>query len=225
MAKTYNKAVRQNLDMAELQSQNEKDIHKTGGLLKPSGAAALLYLLIGVILIIFYNSGSVIQRLSGDYIGSPQNLKANFTTLFDSFSNSFSSALGGRLSQILIWSIIGAIAYIGIWLLRNILNSFENDIISDGYKHPSNYSRVGYWGSSLSVKIFLLAMVCISIGYTLIAVRSVLPALSALAGSAAYNFTWTHSSLYISFAIIGSGAIVYLWMVLLRLDKRLWQLL
>ncbi|HSX17938.1 MAG TPA: hypothetical protein VLE51_01105 [Candidatus Saccharimonadales bacterium] len=210
--------------MAELQSQNEKDLHRSSVQFIPSRAAVLLYLLIGLILIIFYNSGGIIQRLSGDYIGSPQNLKANFTTLFDSFSNSFSSALGGRLSQILIWSFIGAIAYIGIWLLRNILNSFENDIISDGYKHPSSYSRAGYWESSLSVKIFLLAMVCISIAYTLIAVRSVLPALSALAGSAAYNFTWSHSPLYISLAIICSGAVVYLWMVLLRLDKRLWQL-
>jgi hypothetical protein len=209
--------------MAQIKSQSEKDIDKSGGLIMPSRASAVLYLLVGFILIFVYNSGSIIQKLSGDYIGSPQNLKANFSTLYDSFSNSFSTALGGRLSQILIWSLIGAVAYIGIWLLRNIFNSFENDIISDSYTHPASYSRAGYWGSSLSLKIFMAAMVLITIGFTLIAVRSVLPSLAALAGSAAYHLVWPRSPLYITFSIICSGVIVYLWVLLLRIDKRLWK--
>src|SRR5581483_5465695 len=105
---------------------------------------------------------------SNNYIGTPEKLKANFSTLSSGFSNSFSSALGGRLGQIMLWAFVGAIVYLGLWLARNVLNSFENDIISSHYLHPSNYSSARSWGSSLSIKLFLVAEVVITVAYSFI---------------------------------------------------------
>ncbi|WP_410971936.1 hypothetical protein, partial [Salmonella sp. SAL4445] len=82
------------------------------------------------------------------YTNNAEGLKLDINILNSSFSNSFSSALGGRLGLIIVWSFVGALAYIGIWFLKNILNSFENDVIIDHYLHPTNYSRAGYWGSA-----------------------------------------------------------------------------
>src|SRR6266404_1007391 len=161
--------------MAEIQSESQKNVHYAGSFFRPGGAEIILYFLISLILLVIYNSGDIIQRLGSNYLGSPQNLKSNFTTLSNGFSNSFSTALGGRLGQIMLWSFVGALAYMALWLAKNILNSFENDIISDHYLHPSSYSRIGYWGSSFSVKIFLAAMLLISAGYIFLVVRAVLP--------------------------------------------------
>jgi hypothetical protein len=211
--------------MAQIESESERSIHQARSFFRPGGAEVFLYILVGLILLIIYNSGSIIDRLGSNYIGSPQNLKTNFTTLSSGFSNSFSTALGGRLGQIMLWSFVGALAYIALWLAKNILNSFENDLIADHYLHPASFSRLGYWGSSFSVKIFLAAALLISLGYTFVAVRAVLPAVSALAGSAAYNFHWSTSPWYMLFSVVSIGLVLYIGMVLLRLVSHLWKLL
>jgi hypothetical protein len=211
--------------MAIYKSESEIESHEARNFFLPSLPEILLYLLLSIIIVLALNAGSIIEKLSNNYIGSPENLKANFTTLSDGFSHSFSSALGGRLGQMMLWAFVGALAYIGLWLAKNVLNSFENDIISDHYMHPSTYSRAGYWGSSFSVKIFLAAEILIIIGYFFIAVTSILPSLSALAGSAAYSFNWSSSPLYILVAILGTALAVYVGVVLLKLLSHLWKLL
>jgi len=211
--------------MVRFKSQSEMSSHEARNFFVPSGAEAILYVLLSIVLVLVLNFGDIIQRLSNNYIGSPQNLKANFTTLSDGFSHSFSTALGGRLGQMLLWAFVGALAYIGLWLAKNVLNSFENDLISDHYLHPSTYSRAGYWGSSFSVKIFLAAQVLITAGYFFTLITAVLPSLSALAGSAAYEFDWSSSPLYILFAILGTALAIYVGMVLLKLLSHLWKLL
>jgi flagellar biosynthesis protein FlhB len=141
--------------MAQIESHSEKVSHRTVNFFKPSWAEVSLYLLLSLIILLVLNLGKFIQTLGGNYIGSPNQVKASFSNLFSGFNNSFSTALGGRLGQIILWAFIGAMAYIGLWLAKNVLNSFENDIISDHYLHPSSYNRAGYWGSSLAGKIFL----------------------------------------------------------------------
>jgi hypothetical protein len=202
--------------MADIESQTEKSVHSSRNLLIPSTAELVLYGLIGVVLIIIYNSS--------DNIEAPEKLKTNFTTLINSFSNTFSTGLGGRLGQIIVWSVLGAIVYIGIWLIRNVLNSFENDIIADSYLHPSNYSRAGYWGSALSIKVFFAAMVFLTVGYVYIAIKVILPSVASLAGSAAYNFIWPKSVLYIISSVVVITLVLYAGVLFLRIDSRLWKL-
>lgn len=211
--------------MSAIQSQTDLALHKSRNLLKPSAAEVILYSLLAVVVIIIYNSGGIMQQLGGDNLAAPEKLRASFTTLFDSFSNTFSTGLGGRLGQIIIWAFLGAIAYIGVWLIRNLFNSFENDIIADNYLHPSAYSRAGYWGSSLSIKVFMAAMFFITLGYTFAVITSFLPSISALAGSAAYNFVMPKSLLYIVSSVVVAALILYIEVLLLRINSRLWKLL
>jgi hypothetical protein len=211
--------------MARYKSESEIENHEARDFFLPGITEVLLYILLAFIVVAALNAGNIIERLSSNYIGPPESLKASFTTLSDGFSRSFSSALGGRLGQMMLWAFVGALAYIGLWLAKNVLNSFENDVISDHYLHPSTYSRAGYWGSSFSVKIFLAAEVLIIIGYFFIAVTSILPSLAALAGSAAHNFSWSSSPLYLIVAILGAALAVYIAVVLLKLLSHLWKLL
>ncbi len=211
--------------MARIQSQSDITSHHAGNFFKPSVAEAMLYFLLSIILLVIYNSGDIIHHLGSNYIGSPEHLKTNFTTLSNGFSNSFSSALGGRLGQIILWSFVGALAYIALWLAKNILNSFENDVISAHYLHPSTYSRIGYWGSSFAIKLFLASMLLFSAGYLFVSIRAVLPAVALLAGSAAYNFHWLTSIGYLLFSITAVAVLLYIGTVLLKLTAHLWKLL
>lgn len=211
--------------MAEILSQSEISSHKAKNFFIPSYGEVILYFLIGLILLIGLNAGSLISNLSNNYIGDPEHLKTNFSTLFNSFSDSFSSAAGGRLGQIIVWSFVGALSYLGLWLGKNVLNSFENDVIADHYLHPSNYSRLGYWGSSLSIKIFLGSLLLITAGFFFLCITGLLPALAALAGSAVYNFQLLQSSFYITCALLGVAILIYIGTVLIRLVAHLWKLL
>jgi hypothetical protein len=211
--------------MADYKSNSQVASHKLRGFFTPSGAEILLLAIISSILLAALNAGSAIQKLSNNYIGSPDHLKANFSTLSSSFNSSFSTALGGRLGQILLWAFIGAITYIGLWIIKNIFYSFENDVIADHYLHPSSFSRAGYWGSSFSVKIFFFALALISAAYVFVAVRAVLPAAAALAGSAVDNFHASTSPFYILSALIGLVVVLYIGKLLFKLLAHLWKLL
>lgn len=212
--------------MNEIESRSELAVHRSAkSFFVPSWAEISLYVLISVILLIVLNVGSVLKILGGDYVGNPENISANFSTLLSRFSNSFNLALGGRLGQIMLWSFVGALCYIGLWLVKNVLNSFENDVISDHYLHPSGYSRAGYWGSSFSIKAFFLALLLITAAFFFVIITAVLPSVALLAGSASYNFHALTSPLYILFAIAGVALVLYIAGILLRLIAHMWKLL
>lgn len=210
--------------MADYKSNSQIASHKLRDFFAPSGAEVFLLVIISAVLLAALNAGNVIQKLSNNYIGSPDNLKANFSTFSHSFNDSFNTALGGRLGQILLWAFIGAIAYIGLWAIKNIFYSFENDIIADHYLHPSSYSRIGYWGSSFSVKIFFFALLLVSAAYVFVVVRAVLPAAAALAGSAVDKFQFSSSPFYIITALLGITVVLYIGKLLFKLTVHLWKL-
>jgi hypothetical protein len=211
--------------MAQIVSESQAQSRSMRGFFVPSWPTVILYLLLSGIILVLLNLGSIIDNLSNHYIGSPDSLKANFSTLFKGFSDSFSSAWNGRLGQVLLWACIGAAAYIAIWLGKNVLNSFENDIIAAHYQHPTDYNRTGYWGSMLSVKIFLAAMIFVTVGFIFMSVTAVLPALAALAGSAAYDFHPASSTFYITACLLSGTVLIYLLVVLCKLVAHLWKAL
>ena len=211
--------------MSNITSGSEVEQHEVHDFFVPGWAEVFLYVLLSAVIILVLNAGSIISRLSNNYIGSPDKLKANFSTLVTGFDHSFSSALGGRLGQIMLWAFVGAVVYMGLWLVRNVLNSFENDVITAHYKHPTGYNRAAGLGASLSTKVFLLAELIITAVFFFFAFTAALPAVAALAGSAAYHFHAPTSLYYIAFAGLGTALMIYIAMVLLRLLAHLWKLL
>lgn len=208
----------------DIKSQSEIASRRVHNFFTPSGTEAILYSLLSIILLVIYSWAGVVNKLSPNYLGPPEELKTNFTTLITGFNNYFATALDGRLGQIVLWSFIGALSYIGLWVIKNILNSFENDIISDHYLHPSSYSRAGYWGSAFSAKIFLIALCLITAAFLFISLLAIWPSIAALAASAAYNFR-AASLLYILFSLAAGALVIYIARVLFKLIFHLWKLL
>jgi hypothetical protein len=211
--------------MSQLESQSERLSHRAKNFFLPSVAEASLFILLNIILLIIFNTDAVIKHLDNSVLSAASSISASYSTFTSGFNASFSDALGGRLGQILLWAFIGALAYIGLWLAKNVLNSFENDIISDHYLHPSSYSHIGYWGSSLSVKTFLLADALVLIAYLFVFLKAVMPGLAALTASAAYNFKLSTSPLYILGSVLAGAILLYIFWLLLRFTGRLWKLL
>ncbi len=210
---------------SEIESRSQQTISSTKPFFVPSLVGSMLVLLIGTVLLALYNWSQIINWLGNDYLGSADKLNLNLGTLNNGFSSSFTSALGGRLGQIIVWSVVGALAYILIWFLRNIFNSFENDVIVDHYLHPSNFNRAGYWGSSVAGKIFFADTFLLWVIYSFLALKIVLPAAASLTSSAICNFRLANSLIYLLLCILIAGVTVYLWVLIARIVSHLWKLL
>lgn len=208
--------------MAEIITESQLEQHKAKNFFVPSGAEVVLYMLFGAILLFLFNSGTLLKLFKNN-IGSASNLNLDINILNSSISNSFSTAFGGRLGQIVVWSFVGAAAYIALWFLKNLLNSFENDIIIDHYLHPSNYSRAGFWGSAFAGKIFFGVILILFVSYTYLSLKTVLPAAAALAASAVYHFKTVNSLVYILICILISMTLIYFWVLIARLTAHLWK--
>lgn len=211
--------------MDEFESQSYYASHRTRSFFIPPPAEAVLYILLGLILLLLFNWSNLFTWLGDNYTGSAGNLQAGFNELNNSFSHSFNSVLGGRLGQIVVWSFVGAATYIGLWFVRNLLNSFENDVIVDHYLHPGNYTRLGYWQSALAGKVFFAASGVVLIAYLFFAITVFLPATATLAASATYHFHLLTSPFYISIALLAFSLAVYIFMLIAKAVTHLWGLL
>jgi hypothetical protein len=211
--------------MAQILSESEQEESSERRKFLPSLSEVLLYVLLSAILLAGMNSGTIINLLGTDYIGSAQNLNLNLDVLNNSVNTSLSTVFDGRLGQIIVWACIGAAAYVALWFLKNLLNSFENDVIIGHYLHPSSFSRAGYWGSAFAGKIFFGVLLILFITITYTAVKVVLPATSALGASALYHFNFPNSIMYILLAVFIDTVAIYLWVFFVRIISHLWKLI
>ena len=212
-------------DMAKIQSQSDRSAGKAKSFFIPTLAGSIIFLIFGALLLVAYNSSQLISWVGNNYLESADKLTLNINILNNGFSNSFSTAFNGRLGQIVVWSLVGALAYVGLWFLKNLLNSFENDVIIDHYLHPSSFNAAGYWGSTMAGKIFFAATAIILVTYTYLAVKVIMPAVAALTSSAINDFEVAKSLLYILICIAISAMVIYLWTLIAKTVIHLWKLL
>lgn len=211
--------------MSKIESQNEQAADNLKNFFVPSFAAGILLFLLGTFLLLAYNTGQIINWVGSGYLESANQLNLSINVLNNGFTNSFNTALDGRLGQIIFWSLLGALLYIVLWFLRNFINSFENDVIVDHYLHPQNFNRSGYWGSAIAGKIFFTAIVVVLIAYTFLALKVIMPAVGALTSTSIYNFRLPASVFYIVLCVLIPTVVIYLWSLIVRVLSHLWKLL
>jgi hypothetical protein len=208
--------------MAKIKSQSELSVRSMSDFFVPTLPVAILYFLIGGILLAVYDSHQILSWLG---ISDSSDTTASLQSLSSHLNNSLSTAFGGRIGSIVIWSLVGAITYIIIWLANNLVNSFENDIIVDNYLHPAGFNRAGYWGSTMAGIVFLATMLIILVFYSYIALKVLLPAAALLTNNSVINFRPLQSLGYIGLCLLLSTLIVYIWTRMVKLLAHLWQLL
>src|SRR3954464_14275994 len=111
--------------MAKIQSQSQNAEAEVKAFFVPSLAGWLLFLLLGAVLLLIYNLNQILNWVGNNYLESASRLNLSINVLNSGFTSSFDSAFGGRLGQIIVWALVGALAYILLWFLKNMLNSFE----------------------------------------------------------------------------------------------------
>lgn len=210
--------------MAKILSQSDRINNRLKNFFVPSFAGGILLFLLGTIMLLAYNLSQIINWVGTTYLESADNLNLSINVFSQGLGNSFDAALGGRLGQITVWALIGSLAYIVIWFLKNILNSFENDVIVDRYLHPSTFNRAGYWGSAMAGKVFFGAMVIVLAAYSYLAIKVIMPATTALANTAINDFRLPDSILYIALCIFIPALMLYIWTLAAKIVGHLWKL-
>ena len=211
--------------MIKIESQSDRSAHPVRSFFVPSLSSGVLFCLLGAMLLAIYSSSSITRWLGNSYLGSAGRLALNIKILDSGLSHSFSTAFGGRLGQIIVWSLIGAVAYIALWFFKNLLNRFENDIIIDHYLHPANYNRAGYWGHTAAGIIFFAASLIVFLAYTYFGLRVIMPAAASLTASAGSHFHLPGSPIYILLCVLIGAVSIYIWTLLAKTIGHLWKLM
>jgi hypothetical protein len=208
--------------MANIQSQSQRAVNKSKNFFLPDLSTSVLYLLVSAIILAIYNSDRIINWVGiNDYPDSVTSLQA----FSDSFNKTLSTAFGGRIGAIMVWSLIGAVTYIIIWLGNSLLNSFENDIIIDHYRHPAGFDRAGYWSSTLAGVIFLAVTTIILIAYSFFCLKVLFPGAAGFAGNLIVHFKLPRSLIYITLCLLLTWLAIYAWTRIARVLINLWRLL
>jgi hypothetical protein len=209
--------------MARILSQNEMSQNALKDFFVPSFAGGFLICLLGGILLLTYTFSQILGWFGNDYLSSANKLNQSLGVFNKGLSNSFDSALGGRLGQVIVWSFVGALVYILIWFIKNMFNSVENDFIIDRYSHPQGYNRSKFFGLAIGELAFFIAMLIILIGFTFVGLKVIMPAAASLMSSAVNHFRVPNSVLYIALSVLVPVFAIYFWTIFARLMARLWE--
>jgi hypothetical protein len=211
------------LNMAQILSQSEMSSNTLKDFLVPSFAGGFLYFLVGLIMLLIYTFSQILGWFGNDYLDSADKLNQNIGVFSKGISTSFDTALGGRLGQILVWSLVGALSYILIWFIKNMFNSVENDIIIDRYTHPQNYNRQKFLGVALGELMFFIASLIVLAVYTFVWLKVILPAAASMLSSSINHFYLSSSVPYILMSALVPVIAVYFWAIFAKVLIRLWQ--
>ncbi len=177
-------------------------------LLVPDRVQGALYLMGGFVILILLNIRNIWRFLNNQILGT-----VPAQTSLPGFLSTFS---GNRLTQMLLWALLGLWVYVIFWFLRSISVNIYNDVVADHYLHPKNYQRSEYWKSVVSLKIFFVALTLTTISYAFLAI-SLLSNLSSRFYLAMENYSWGHSAMVWSLTILASAGVLYVLVTLLHL--------
>lgn len=93
------------------------------------------------------------------------------------------------------WFIVGAVVYILLWFIANVLiDSYNNIVISAAFVHPKSFHQSEYWAAILARTVLRTVAAIALISYTYFWFKALLPALEQ-----AYK---------VSFAQLSAGSII-----------------
>lgn len=188
--------------------------------LLPGFVQIFLYLLLSLFVLMALNTRNIWHYFK-DVTVLPNGSTDNSTDLANRGWHLISH---GVWLQILFWVLVGCLVYIFIWFLSNLIANIRNDIVADQYKHPSTYSRLKFWESVLSRKVFFGFCVIVLIVYLWFFVLMA-NLLAKLCYSAFTNFGWLSSTGELLGAVISCAFLIYLLVLLVHITANSWRLI
>lgn len=147
----------------KIKSHNSEQFNLVKDLFLPSPLHLVLYLLTGTVILAAINTTRFWNYLSHNPVGRTRSLE-----LFGSGNGSdgiLGGSTSGRVSQMLVWGLVGITIYVVIWFLKNIIINLRNDVVADEYVHPHSYDRTKYWKSVIARKVLFIFIVGVFTGY------------------------------------------------------------
>jgi len=212
--------------MNDIQSQSSSLNQRVYDFFVPSRTELGAYLLISIVLLLAYNAKTLVNILNDKFLAvSGASAGYDFGSLMDRFSGFFNTVTSGRLTQMLFWAFVGSTIYVIAWFAKNILVSLRNDLVADHFAHPSSYSRLTYWESAIAKKIFLGAIAIVFFTFVSVCLILVLPALAHLAFATLYDFQMPQTAIELAFAVVGTGSLIYLFVLLVKTASHTWKVI
>lgn len=177
----------------------------------PTRAEVLFYSVLSVLLLVAANLSHLVGSAAG-----VQSLQIG--DVFQRQLNNLPHAnqVLGRLSLALFWLALGALFYIGLWLVVNTFISAHNEkVFKSGYTHPA-LARGTDRGSTIMRWLFRLAVLLVGLFYVDRALHFLVPVAFNLFELMLKQWPTARALIAGGMAVIGLALTLYLGPVLLR---------
>lgn len=147
--------------------------------LLPSLPLFLFYLLVAAVSLLIATSGSWFDQLLGPAadIGLVEQIQQRAQDLLELIQNPTSSGLSATLTTLAFWLVMGAVIYMLLWLAYAIMHAVLNEIeLSLIFIHPRSFKESKHWVAFVSRIVLRVAAVLVVIGYGVLFVSVVWPA-------------------------------------------------
>lgn len=209
--------------MNDLTSHSGSLANQLRSFLVPSQVETLLYLFASSAVLVGFNAKALLQAFQLNLSlpdGTVENL---YNERMAQVKDLAGSLLEGEIVTVLFWAFVGSGIYIAVWLLQNTVLNLRNDIVADLYRHPKNYSHVGYWSSVIAQKMFFVCSLVALAVFTLAAVKFIFPVITKLFYVALFDFRLPESVLELFVAVLCGAAAIFVFVLLVRFVTHSWQ--
>ena len=202
-----------------IKSDNTKTEDLVREFVVPSPLQAVVYLLVGMLLLILIKARAIWETVGGSILLERDASPAINTPASDNIWGQISSS---PLPQILFWGAVGMVMYAVVWFGWNIITNLRNDLAADEFVHPKNYDRSKYWRTVLARKAFFAASAVLLAVY-IFALFKFLPVIADASYADVASFSLPSSVMGLTLYFLVIGALIHFFVLLVRIVANSWR--
>ena len=185
--------------------------------LVPSPLQAVVYLLVGVLLLTLIKARTIWETVGGSIL-----IERTPNVETPASANIWGQISSSPLPQILFWGLVGMVMYAVVWFGWNVITNLRNDMAADEFVHPKGYNRSKYWKTVLARKAFFAASLILLAVYILALVKFI-PVIADAAYADMDSFSLPTSVIGLLLYLLVIGTLIHFFVLLVRVVASSWR--
>lgn len=157
----------------------------------PTLPELLTYTLIATVLLCLVNLWGIIGLITGDTNITAVHISEALQAYNEQIDAIFNQSFLAHASLIIVWGIVGCIAYMIAWVAKGYFTHLYEDVEASHDIRPRATQNTNYWQSVIGHNIFFGCTVFVALAYAIVCLSAFIPAcLQLFSHSLESWFTW-----------------------------------
>jgi hypothetical protein len=191
--------------------------------LLPTPAEFLVYTIISAALLCVLNLWVIIGIISGDPTENGFHIASILSSYSDRINSIFSGGFWASASLIILWGLLGCVAYMGAWVVKSYFSRVYEDVAAQQNIQPTS-EKAEYWKSVASHNIFFACTIFVAAAYLVACFSFLIPkCLSLFTNGLESWFEW-QTAVALVVSTLGLVVLFQIARILFRLIHNSWKI-